>query len=485
MTKGSWVSGGFGACAAVCRATVAGAALLLGVAPTHAAGRAVHPARLRPESGVRGHVVSTHSADRAKARAGHGRVHKAADTGSGDAADKHHGNKSSRNRAQAKHAAPKASAKSKRRRPRPQEVEDESDPIQMHRVKSRGKVAAQNQVRAAADMPAAVRQPAKNVVAMTKMPPVPGGEETFETGVSQPNDDERLPVASAAPAPVTPVGKANVSDELHTLAKKTEAAMKKNEAEAKRTEAARNTPPLPEDHVAKMAVIEQAMQPVVLRTHNGRLIMPAPMKGSRDILVHQNTMADSEGLMRVQDDDDLDRLRAQRELVPLPASYALFVNPELPYNRRYARPWAARFADDMGRAYYAQFHQPLRLSSAVRTVAYQLRLQRVNGNAAAVNGDAASPHLTGQALDFGKKGMSMMQIAWMRAYLKPLMEAGKIDVEEEFHQACFHISVYRGYVPVRRRMPVRDLAQTRPEPVRPQEPAEHGPDVATDDASPQ
>jgi len=27
------------------------------------------------------------------------------------------------------------------------------------------------------------------------------------------------------------------------------------------------------------------------------------------------------------------------------------------------------------------------------------------------------------------------------------MQVGKVDVEEEFQQACFHISVYRSYAP--------------------------------------
>ena len=43
--------------------------------------------------------------------------------------------------------------------------------------------------------------------------------------------------------------------------------------------------------------------------------------------------------------------------------------------------------------------------------------------------------------------MSVTQIAWMRSYLMPLIDAGKIDVEEEFQQACFHISVYASYAP--------------------------------------
>jgi len=74
-------------------------------------------------------------------------------------------------------------------------------------------------------------------------------------------------------------------------------------------------------------------------------------------------------------------------------------------------------------------------------------LVRTNGNAAPAEGDTASPHLTGQAVDVAKRGLTMAQIAWMRLYLQPLIEAGQIDVEEEFRQACFHISVYKSYLP--------------------------------------
>ena len=189
------------------------------------------------------------------------------------------------------------------------------------------------------------------------------------------------------------------------------------------------------------------MQPR-LYTSSGRLILPAPLKGSHDVLVHQNLMADDEGLSRIQDDDELDRLRAAHLLVDLPVSASLSINPELPANRRCARPWTARFAADTARAFYARFHQPLQVNSAVRTVDVQLRLLRSNGNAAPAEGDTASPHLTGQAIDFAKRGMSLAQIAWMRSYLLPLMNSGKIDVEEEFQQACFHVSVYRSYLPI-------------------------------------
>lgn len=184
-------------------------------------------------------------------------------------------------------------------------------------------------------------------------------------------------------------------------------------------------------------------------TRTGRLIVPPPLRGSREVLVHQNQMADAAGLERIENDEDLDRLRFAHQLVEVAGTSALRVNPELPENRRLARPWTAKFASDIARAYYARFGQPLELNSAVRTISYQLRLQRVNGNAAAIEGETASPHLTGQAIDFGKRGMTMAQIAWMRMYLTPLMQSGMIDVEEEFQQACFHISVYRAYVGTR------------------------------------
>jgi len=194
---------------------------------------------------------------------------------------------------------------------------------------------------------------------------------------------------------------------------------------------------------------EEAGQPVVLPGlyRYGRLVVPPPMRGTREILVHQNLIADEEGLSRIQDDDDLHRMRAERMLVDFPESMSLRVNAELAGDRRCARPWTVRFAGDIARAYYLRFHQPLQVNSAVRTVAYQLRLRRVNGNAAGIGGEMASPHLTGEAIDFGKHDMSTEEIAWMRTYLRPLMQVGKVDVEEEFQQACFHISVYRSYAP--------------------------------------
>jgi hypothetical protein len=164
-------------------------------------------------------------------------------------------------------------------------------------------------------------------------------------------------------------------------------------------------------------------------------------------LVRQNEKTEADGLERIQDDNDLADRVARKMLVPVPVSAALAVNGNLPENRRYCRPWTAAFLSDLARAHAAQFHGPLEVSSAVRTVAYQKQLMRTNGNATAAEGDVASPHLTGATIDIAKHAMTLQEIGWMRASLLPLQEAGKIDVEEEFQQSCFHITVYKSYAP--------------------------------------
>jgi hypothetical protein len=204
------------------------------------------------------------------------------------------------------------------------------------------------------------------------------------------------------------------------------------------------------------SVEEEAATPVLLPSlrvsslydSRGHLIMPAPLRGSHEILLHQNEMADRDGLARVRDDAGLLDLLRQKKLVALPTDQTLIVDQRLPENRRYSRPWTAAFLAVLAHDYYASFHQPLQVNSAVRTIAVQQHLMHSNGNAAPVTGESASPHLTGQAVDIAKRGLSVTQIAWMRTYLGPLINQGKIDVEEEFQQSCFHISVYKNYLPV-------------------------------------
>jgi len=177
--------------------------------------------------------------------------------------------------------------------------------------------------------------------------------------------------------------------------------------------------------------------------------MPAPLRGSHESLERQNARLDADGLERIEDEADLTDRIEHKLLVPIPASSGLVVNADLLPAHRYCRPWTARFLDDLARTHDAAFHRPLEVSSAVRTVEYQKRLMETNGNAAPAEGDIVSPHLTGATIDIAKDGLSRDEIAWMRRRLLALQSAGKIDVEEEFQQACFHITVYKSYTPSR------------------------------------
>ncbi len=239
--------------------------------------------------------------------------------------------------------------------------------------------------------------------------------------------------------------------EPKTRATMSEASGPASTAEVMGTLDAVTPPPVGVPTMSSMIPTEDlAAQPMILPPlydKRGRLIVPPALKGSHEILVHQNLMADSDGLDRIRDDEDLNKMRNAGMLSPILENATLHVDERLPTNRRYARPWTALFVDTLARQHYARFQTPLQLTSAVRTVDFQQHLIHINGNAAPAQGDTASPHLTGQAIDIGKKGLTMAEIAWMRGYLLPLVEQGKLDVEEEFQQSCFHISVYKKYMP--------------------------------------
>ncbi len=211
-------------------------------------------------------------------------------------------------------------------------------------------------------------------------------------------------------------------------------------------------PPAPQAFKAPTPAAERTIVPVPVTPapiplqKTTRIIALAPLRGSLESLERQNEKTQADGLERILDDNDLNDRIARGMLVPVPVSSGLMVNPELPQNRRYCRLWTATFLTDLARAHDARFHTPLDVSSAVRTVEYQKRLMEINGNAAQAEGDIASPHLTGATIDIAKQGLSRQEIYWMRDRLNSLQDAGKIDVEEEFHQSCFHITVYKSYI---------------------------------------
>jgi hypothetical protein len=202
------------------------------------------------------------------------------------------------------------------------------------------------------------------------------------------------------------------------------------------------------------AAADSEAQPrqAVLRGRKGRgrgylatVALGQGVAGAHGSLIRQNEGVVEDGLQRIENDQQLDAVIANKELVPVPTSSALNINESLPENRRYCRPWTASFLSDLARAHDAVFHAPLLVSSAVRTVQFQMKLRHHNRNAAPAVGDTVSPHLTGATVDIAKSPLTNAERDWMRNYLLELQNDGKIDVFEEFREACFHITVYRRY----------------------------------------
>ena len=204
----------------------------------------------------------------------------------------------------------------------------------------------------------------------------------------------------------------------------------------------------PDPHIEIASLNTENMTLPSARHASSRVVsMPAPLKGSFESLARQNEKTEEDGLERILDEQDLQDRIDHKLLVPVPVSASLSINNNLAETHRYVRPWTAIFLGDLSKAHAQRFDGPIQVTSAVRTVDYQKQLMHVNGNATQAEGDVVSPHLTGATIDIGKNTMTRAELAWMRNYLLPLQLDGKIDVEEEFRQACFHITVYKSYVP--------------------------------------
>ena len=185
------------------------------------------------------------------------------------------------------------------------------------------------------------------------------------------------------------------------------------------------------------------------RTHFRGVLWNPVFRPSRDSLLRQNEEIDRLELPRIQNQAELDQLIARQELVPIVAGQTLRFDPRLDPDRRYCRPWTRDFLDDLSEAYYKEFHSPIQVNSAVRTVQVQKKLRRHNRNAAPEKGETASSHLAGITVDIQRRGMSKQQVAWMEQYLMPLRDQGLVEPEEERHQWVFHVAVSGRYADLR------------------------------------
>lgn len=176
-----------------------------------------------------------------------------------------------------------------------------------------------------------------------------------------------------------------------------------------------------------------------------RLVWNPMFRGSHEMLVSENVKLDAMELPRIEDDDQLELLEDSEDLVRIDESRSLKVAGNLLANRRYCRPWTRDFAEDFGEAFYAEFHKPIQINSAVRTAEQQKKLRRHNRNAAPEAGETVSTHLTGVTLDISKRGLTRKQHEWINQYFLPIRNAGMIDPIEERRQPVFHVVVFEGY----------------------------------------
>jgi len=68
------------------------------------------------------------------------------------------------------------------------------------------------------------------------------------------------------------------------------------------------------------------------------------MKGSRESLIRQNEKTEADGPNALKDDADLNQMRAVNSWSPCQVNASMRINEGLPVNRRYCRPWTAKFS---------------------------------------------------------------------------------------------------------------------------------------------
>ena len=186
---------------------------------------------------------------------------------------------------------------------------------------------------------------------------------------------------------------------------------------------------------------------------------------SHESLLLQNAEVDRLNLPRIQDETELEALKADGSLLEIVPGDSLRIDPRLDPSRRYCRMWTLAFVDDLSQAYYNRFHQQIQVNSAVRTVKVQKKLRRHNRNAAPWEGETASSHLAGVTVDLQRRGMSKEQIRFVERYLFYMKALGLVEPEEERRQWVFHIMVSGRYAEWRETqtlMPIDRPQQEKP-----------------------
>lgn len=171
--------------------------------------------------------------------------------------------------------------------------------------------------------------------------------------------------------------------------------------------------------------------------------VPITLKGSKATQERDDrVLVGTEKLKIIKNDHQLDSLKRTRDIVPITSAVRIGdLKPKWRFCLRRVNPFLEQAALD----FKAQFgiRDSIQINSAVRTVPRQKELGGTNCNAANYSGKRFSAHLTGAAIDIGKKNLTAKEVEWLGKYLLAKEKAGLIDATSEHVKACFHIVVFR------------------------------------------
>lgn len=164
---------------------------------------------------------------------------------------------------------------------------------------------------------------------------------------------------------------------------------------------------------------------------------------------HERITADRLGLRPYRNAASLRAAINRGELVPLPTGGTGFVlDPEIGSIAgdnavlfRHARPETVAFVEWFAGVVARRSGDIFKVTSLVRTTAYQRLLRRGNGNAAR----GTSSHEFGTTADLSKVGISRAGLRCARALLLRLESGRVILATEEINQSVFHVMVLPGF----------------------------------------
>lgn len=196
------------------------------------------------------------------------------------------------------------------------------------------------------------------------------------------------------------------------------------------------------------------------RRHRGT---PAALKGGRVSQTKQNRAADKLDLTRIKDRAQLERFIDRGYLVPVKGGDGYVLDPDLgsldPGHEalyRHARPWTKAFLDRELKACHEKTGDSYKVTSLVRTKAYQRKLRGMTR--AAISGKAwwkQSSHMTGATADISFEGLSQAGMRCLRKRLLVLSDQGKVVAIEESANGHFHVMVLPSYVEKRKAKPAK------------------------------